>query len=359
MAVYQRGSNWYIDFTFHGQRIREMIGPSRKGAQKVIDKRKAEIAENKFLDVRKEPEAITFHEFAKEYLPISLANRKQSVKIKQRELSLLRGLDSEFGEKKLDEITNWNIEQWKKQRREEIEPASVNRQLAVLKSIFAKAVEWGKLKENPAKRVKLFKTQGRVRYLMPDEVELLLSNCAGCLKDIVTIAVHTGMRKSEILTLRKTQVNFETGLIALDAADTKNQERRYVPMDETVKATLRALEGAGEYYFMSIVKRGEPTSRVDRGFRSALKASKIEDFKFHDLRHTFASNLVMNGAQLNDVRELLGQKSMAMVMRYAHLSPKHKAKVVNILDGVFASVTQSPTEAKVEVAKVVNLYGEK
>lgn len=89
MALYQRGDNWYMDFTFKGKRIREMIGPSRKGAEAVIAKRKAEIAENKFLDVKKEPDPVKFHEFAKEYLPISLANRKQSVKIKQRELSIM------------------------------------------------------------------------------------------------------------------------------------------------------------------------------------------------------------------------------------------------------------------------------
>jgi hypothetical protein len=78
MAIYKRGKNWYIDFSFHGQRIREMIGPSREGAQKVIDKRKGEIAENKFLDVRKEPEPIKFYDFAKEYLQWSKANKKPS-----------------------------------------------------------------------------------------------------------------------------------------------------------------------------------------------------------------------------------------------------------------------------------------
>jgi hypothetical protein len=68
MPVYQRGANWYIDFTFHGQRIREMIGPSRKGTEKVISKKKAEIAENEFLDVREDPGPIEFHDFANEYL---------------------------------------------------------------------------------------------------------------------------------------------------------------------------------------------------------------------------------------------------------------------------------------------------
>ena len=78
MSVYKRGENWYIDFTFKGQRIRKSIGPSRKGAEAVIAKKKAEIAENKFLDVRKEPDPVKFHEFAKEYLQWAKANKKES-----------------------------------------------------------------------------------------------------------------------------------------------------------------------------------------------------------------------------------------------------------------------------------------
>lgn len=118
MAVYQRGKNWYIDFTFHGERIREMIGPSRKGAEKVIAKRKAEIAENKFLDVRKEPEPISFYDFAKEYLQWAKANNKPSSYI--RDLSLMRQLNSEFESKSIQEITTWQIEKYKAKRKDEI-----------------------------------------------------------------------------------------------------------------------------------------------------------------------------------------------------------------------------------------------
>ena len=118
MSIYQRGENWYIDFTFKGQRIRESIGPSRKGAEKVIAKKKAEIAENKYLDKRKEPDPIKFHEFGKEYLQWAKANMKPSSW--SRELSTMRRLDKEFGEKILQEITTWQIEKWKAKRKEAI-----------------------------------------------------------------------------------------------------------------------------------------------------------------------------------------------------------------------------------------------
>src|SRR4030042_2541083 len=116
MSVYKRGENWYIDFTFKGQRIRESIGASRKGAEAVIAKKKAEIAENKFLDVRKEPDPVKFHEFAKEYLQWAKANKKESTY--DGDLLRMRHLDEEFEEKAIQEITTWDIEKWKAKRKE-------------------------------------------------------------------------------------------------------------------------------------------------------------------------------------------------------------------------------------------------
>lgn len=350
MAIYQRGKNWYIDFTFHGQRIREMIGPSRKGAEKVIAKRKAEIAENKFLDVRKDPAPIKFYDFAKEYLQWAKANKKPSTYT--RDISIMRLFDNEFQGKTLNEITAWQIEKWKSKRKEGLQAGSVNRELALLKHMFSMAVKWRKLKENPAKDVKRFKGETkRVRYLMPNEIQRLLSNCGdlleGLLKPIVTLAVHTGMRKGELLGLEWERVNFEQGIISL--FDTKNHERRDIPMNETVKATLQAIERKGDLIFPNRNGRQIDGVPLYFAFHEALRKSGITDFRFHDLRHTFASNLVMQeGVELNDVRELLGHKDMSMTLRYAHLSPRHKTRVINILDRV---MSQNPPQAD----KVVQL----
>ena len=184
MSIYQRGENWYIDFTFKKQRIRECIGPSRKGAEKVIAKKKAEIAENKFLDVRKDPDPVKFHDFCKEYLQWTKANKKDSTYI--HDLSAARTLDGEFGSKNIQDITTWQIKIYKAGRKEKIKPASVNRAMAVLKHIFSKAVEWGKIKENPSRKVKKLKGEvKRVRFLMPDQVQTLLSNCQERIKGVV------------------------------------------------------------------------------------------------------------------------------------------------------------------------------
>lgn len=403
MALYKRGDNWYIDFTFHGQRIREMIGPSRKGAEKVIAKRKAEIAENKFLDKRKEPDPVKFYDFAKEYLQWSNANKKPTSY--RRDLSLMRQLNKEFETKAIQEITTWQIEKYKAKRKEEInrpgavmgsfkrerkdgsqeeiwyvdyrgpqgdkvrkiigpskkdaeayfakskattQPATVNRELALLKHMYSKAIEWGKYEENPAKKVKLLKGEvKRVRFLMPDDVQKLLSNCADHLKPIVTVAVHTGMRKGELLSLNWDQVNFEQGIISL--LDTKNHKRRDISMNETVKATLTGMERKGSYVFSA--EDGGSFGDVRRSFETALRRSGIQDFRFHDLRHTFASNLVMESVDIVTVMELMGHKDLTMTLRYTHLAPNHKTKAVNILDRV---LSLNPPQSAVS-QKVVSL----
>ncbi len=371
MAIYQRGDNWYIDFYFHGHRIREMIGPSRKLAETIVAKRKVAIAENKNLDIKKDPEPVKFHEFAKEYLKWARANKKHSTCIK--DISIMRGLDAHFEKKSIHEITTWDIEKWKMKRKETLKPGSVNRELALVKHLFSKAVEWKKLKESPAKAIKRMKGEtNRLRFLMPEETNILLSNCEGLLwgllEPLVTLALHTGARKGELQNLKWTEIDFKLENITL--LDTKNGERRDIRMDQTVRSTLEALDRRSEFVFPNTRKaystivdygldrRSEfvfpntagkkiACSRLHEAFHEALARSGIEDFHFHDLRHSFASNLVMNGAELNDVRELLGHKKMEMTLRYAHLSKRHKGKVVNILDRVFDRSLFSPQAEKV------------
>jgi len=137
---------------------------------------------------------------------------------------------------------------------------------------------------------------------------------------------------------------FEQGIITL--LDTKNNERRDIPMDGTVRATLETLERKCPFVFCS--EDGQSFEDVGRSFETALRKSGIEDFRFHDLRHTFASNLVMEGVDIMTVRELMGHKTLEMTLRYYHLAPNHKARAINILDRVMSqNPPQSSTPQKV------------
>ncbi|MGA2467339.1 MAG: tyrosine-type recombinase/integrase [Thermodesulfobacteriota bacterium] len=338
MAVYQRGKNWYIDFTFHGKRIREMIGPSRKDAEKVIAKRKTQINEDTFLDKRKEPEPIEFHSFAVKYLKWAKGNKAKNSYL--RDLTSMKHLDKEFEKRNILEITQEEVEEYYAKRKE-ISIYSANRELALLKHFYTKAIEWKRVKENPTKAVKVRlkdETQ-RVRFLMPNEIQILLSCCPDNLKPIVMVALHTGMRREEILSLRWTQVNLTTGIIHLDK--TKNHKSRNVKMNVTVRSVLCQVCQGSEFVFCK--PDGSRYSKVPGPFDEVVKQAGLKDFHFHDLRHTFASNLIMAGVSILVVKELLGHKKLDMTLRYAHLAPNY-GDAVNILDSIMSPSPESPQE---------------
>lgn len=214
-------------------------------------------------------------------------------------------------------------------------PATVNRYLAVLSHAFTIAFkEWGWLEENPMRKVqKLKEPRGRVRYLLEDERSRLLKECREnrnpYLYTVVVLALSTGMRRMEILGLTWGDVDLQRGLIIL--LETKNNERRSVPL------VGHALEVLKEFSKLRRIdtnllfpSKGNPQKPMDirTPWETALKKVNITDFRFHDLRHSCASYLAMNGATLAEIAEVLGHKTLQMVKRYAHLSEAHTSRVV-------------------------------
>jgi integrase len=329
MSVYLKRNTYFIDYMLNGKRKREAVGPDKRQAELALKKRKIEIAEGKFFDVKKEKK-IKFDDFARTYRELhSKVNHRPSVA--RRNLVSLKNLSSSFSGKYLSEITPQLIERYKSARIKSVSPATVNRELATLKSMFNKAILWNEYDDNPVRKVKLLKENNkRIRYLEKEEIARLLDACAPHLKPIVTVALYTGMRRSEIFSLKWQNIDIKNNVIYL--LDTKNGERREVMMNETVKKTLIAVSKHPESAYVFCRADGKPYTDVKKSFHTALKKCGIISFRFHDLRHTFASQLVMNGVDLKTVQELLGHKSIEMTMRYAHLSPTHKKRAVCLLD---------------------------
>jgi integrase len=213
--------------------------------------------------------------------------------------------------------------------------ATVNRYLASLSPVLSAAVmEWGWMDSNPCKKVKRGKeSSGRVRFLSPAERTALLAACAEMrtvpeLNVIVLIAMITGARRGEIMGLCWRHVDMTRGRLILE--DTKNGENRSVPL---VGPALKAVEDwakvrpldSNELVFPG---RGERSKNKPLDFEIAwhdvLGISGVTDFRFHDLRHTAASYLAMNGAGLREIGDILGHKTLAMVQRYSHLCDDHK-----------------------------------
>ena len=324
-GIYQKGKNWYIDYCFYGRRRREMVGPSKKLAEAALHKRKLQIAEGKYLDIDT-TKKMRFDAFANEYLELH-SKLKRSYYTDEKIIDLLKKY---FGNLYLHEITSLDIEKFKSERIKKVSPATVNRALAVLKSMFNRAIEWKNAKENPCKSVKLFKENNqRLRYLEQEEIKQLLNNSKGYIRAIVITALFTGMRKSEILNLKWNNCDFNRSLIRLTY--TKNNEVRTIPIDKKLREILIAVPKHPDSPYIFSKKNGQPFGNIRKSFDKLLETCKIREFRFHDLRHTYASQLVMSGVDLNTVRELLGHKSLQMTLRYAHLSPDHKRRAIDAL----------------------------
>jgi len=165
-----------------------------------------------------------------------------------------------------------------------------------------------------------------------------LKDCPLYFQALVKVAFYTGMRKGEILSLRWKDIDWKNKKIMI--AKTKNNERRIIPTNGEVYKTLLSLGRhiRSEYIFVN-PKTGKPYVDFKKSWRSLLKRTQIEDFRFHDLRHNFASYLVMSGVDIRTVQELLGHKSLRMTERYLHLAPEHLKNAVENLQKVVTNWT--------------------
>jgi len=207
--------------------------------------------------------------------------------------------------------------------------------------MFNKAIAWGYAKDNPIRNVKFLREDNaRLRFLEEGEIVKLISCCSSKLKAVVSVALSTGMRKGEIANLKWRDVNFEKGFLTL--VRTKNGEKRYVPINNMCREALMSVRKHPQSEYIFCNRDGNPYN-FRKSFETALKNAGIGTFRFHDLRHTFASQMVMSGVDLNTVRELLGHKSLNLTLRYAHLSEDHKTRAVEVL-GKRMDTFWTPTE---------------
>jgi len=218
-------------------------------------------------------------------------------------------------------------------RKPRVSPATVNRELAFLKTMFNKAVEWGRLESSPLKNVKKFREDnGRERILTNEETKRLVDAANGHLRPILIIALNTGMRRGEILGLRWENVKLSKRCIHIE--DSKAGKPRSIPMNGLVIEAMSIIPQNSEYVFYNSRTKG-PIQDVKTAFKSVCENVGIKGLRFHDLRHTFATNLIMSGVDLVTVSKILGHASIQMTMRYAHPTPENMQRAVDALGEIF------------------------
>jgi integrase len=338
-------SKWYIDFTFNKKRIRQFGGYTKEQARNTLIKMKAEK-----LDVKrgfKKPASpdIGFMEFAREFIEIYSKQNKRSW---GRDESALRVLERYFKGKAIREVTPELIERYKAKRKSEVAPGTINRELVFLKTLFNKAVEWGRLESSPVANVKKFREPSfKERILNASEMVRLLDISNSHLKPILIVALNTGMRRGEILSLKWENVNLSKRHIHIE--DSKSGKSRDIPMNNAV---VEALSQYNKYVFHNPVTGG-PLKSIKSSFRTACRRAEIKGLRFHDLRHTSATRMVEAGVDLVTVSRMLGHSTIQMTMRYAHPTPENMRLAVEKL-GEFYEQTRQKLDT-VEIKKPVTV----
>jgi integrase len=274
---------------------------------------------------------------------------------------------NEFGTCLLAEITPMIVEKWRTKRiNNGIRVATVNRDIIILKSALAKAVEWGLISEHPLQKLRPFKTDSisKVRYLTKDEEarlkqalishddELKSARSRGnewrkarghdCLPNLgqvrfpnhitpmVLLSLNTGLRRGELFNLRWENINLERAMLTVRGDTAKSGKTRHVPLNTIAAQALKSWRPHHQESGLVFAndKTGQAFGHVKRAWAGVLNLAQITNFRWHDMRHHFASKLVMAGVDLNTVRELLGHADIKMTLRYAHLAPEHKANAV-------------------------------
>ena len=334
-----RKASWGYSVQVDGKQERQVCAAwSKEEAQDALAARILE------RDTPEEPpKPKTFGEVAQEYLDFKKGKGKRSIRQDEQILGKLKGRLG--ADTPITEITAQRIAQYDRQRVTEksrlgrlVTPSTVNRELAILRHLLRLAEEWGYIEKVPKIRLAR-EPEGRLRFLEEDEIARLLEACqvkgrrerSPYLLPVVTLALNTGMRKGEILGLEWERVDFSRGVILLE--QTKSGRRREIPMNRAVDDALAALPGAKAEGPVFRKANGGAWGNIRTVFERACQEAKITGFRFHDLRHTFASHLVMRGRSLKEVQELLGHREFTMTLRYAHLAPDRLREAVASLEG--------------------------
>jgi integrase len=350
-----KDGKWYIDFTFKHKRIRKFAGWTKEQAKNTLAKLRLELL-NEDLGFKKPgAENIPFEKFTQEWLEIYARPNKKSWR--RDELSL-KSLIPWFKGKNLSDIKPDLVEAYKAKRKLEVSPATVNRELACLKTIMNKAVEWGKLEVNPIAKVKKFREQTvKERILTNEEITRLLEAAAPHLRPILIVLLNTGMRRGEVLNLKWSDVDFKTGYIFI--GDSKSGKSRRVPMSGLVYETLERLkENKRSEFVFSNSATGEHIKDIKTGFHAACRRAGIKGVRIHDLRHTAASKMVEAGVDLVTVSKILGHSSIQMTMRYAHPTAEAMRRAVESLADLLEKRRQKddslPKESSISYSKISN-----
>lgn len=323
MSIYKRGETWWIQFTApDGRRVQQTAGTKLKyEAQQFHDQLKADAWRVKNLG---DKPRYTWQDAVTRWLQEQ--SHKRSIAEDKKHLIWLHSYLFNF---ELTAISKTKIEEIKQVKLATgVANATVNRVLAVLRAILNRAVkEWEWLDKAPHVRL-LPEAERRVRWLKQEEARLLIAELPDHLAAMMRFTLTTGLRESNVTQLEWEQVDLQRRCAWIHADQAKAKKAITVPLNDQALSVLREQMGKHETHVFTY--KGEPVGRANNhAWRKALVRAGIENFRWHDLRHTWASWHIQNGTPLHALQELGGWSESEMVQRYAHLSPLHLSAYAN------------------------------
>jgi len=377
-GIYLKGATWRLDCRIKGVRHQVALG---KKISRTVASELAVSARGRILrgeqGIGCKKEDLSFDEAKRLFLAWSDTNKRPKTQKVYR--SVMNTLSVFFGGKTLSSISPFLIESYKQKRLATGKKVAFNRELSELRVMFNLLIKWKKFTgPNPAARFpRAPESRGRVRFRSDSEERALLAEAREPVRSLIVVAIHTGLRAhSEGLSLTWGNINFEQKSVTIEDCFSKNGETRTVPLNSVALQTLRdlrerALHAGHGLPNVFASQRGspkfnnlryEPLKSFRTSFETACRRAKLSaDVTPHVLRHTFASRLVMRGADLRTVQELGGWKSLTMVQRYSHLSAAHKQQAIELLaDNSPAGFTTAPQRAEGAepiTANVINMMG--
>lgn len=327
---------WFARYWVSGREFAE-AAPTKALAVALLGKRKHEAAEGRIIPGKRRRCSTTVKVLLKRYIEAHEAEGKRSAET-YRHYAKHLGCPP-LGSKLVSEVVALDVERYRRRRAESTyrsggsgptrttAGATINREIAVLKAAFNRAVEWGIIAANPLRSVRPSKEPpGRVRVLSTDEESRLLAACSPRLAVLVRVLLGTGLRRGEALALRWRDVDFDHDVLHVERsrpggrAGTKAGVRNDVPMSTVVRDVFLGMPRGESDALVFATASGKPYANLRRDFDAACTGAGVADFRVHDTRHTFASRLVSAGVSLAVVADLLGHASVRMTQRYVHLA---------------------------------------
>ena len=341
-SIYRKKNNdvWYYCITYNGKKY--------QGSTKTTDKQSAKlIAEAKQTDIAREKNdlptlkklVVNFTTVWEEYLKHSSINNEKDT-VRRKGIASKHFLPV-FQNKNLKEITVNDIKNYQFARKleliglsknqgkkdSEINYRSINLEIVTLSNFFNFCIEREYISQNPAIGIKKLNELSRIKTLSNDDINKLIAGTTNKLtKDLITFLIYTGCRKGEALNLKWDNVDLKNDIIAIKGTKTKYD--RYIPISKPLKELLSGVEKIQDCLYV-FNDKGAKLGNFRKSFMTACRNAELKDLRIHDLRHVFASKMVMNGTSLYITGELLGHRTTQMTKRYSHLVPDTLKKAVN------------------------------